>query len=107
MILSIPLNNKPLFAHLDKFFTPYKKVLFIKIKNSTKQVITTGQQATKNLFENSTPKVFDSINSTISGIKKHTNESERIREELEYSPTDFTQEEKKLILEALDKSPGL
>jgi len=69
LFLSIEIGNKPIFGHLYKMISPVTKGGQKLAESLFDSSVDKTQHYSKKLFDNSAPKVKDSIRSKMSGIK--------------------------------------
>jgi hypothetical protein len=69
LFLSIEIGNKPIFGHLYKMISPATKGAQKLAESLFDSSVDKTQHYSKKLFDNSAPKVKDSIRSKMSGIK--------------------------------------
>ena len=69
-ILSIDVGNKPLFSHLYEFVSPATKYAQKNTEGFLKKSISTTQDYSKKLFDNSVPRFKDSVKSKLSSQGK-------------------------------------
>lgn len=95
-ILSIPVNNRPLFGHLHKHTAPYTSRVFIQIADSVKRGIEKG----KRIFINSDPghDHSDVIMATQSSTL------DKNLEEVQIPEGEYTDEEKEVLEKVLKKA---
>lgn len=93
LLLSVPLNKKPLFFYLDSWAKPFTDRVFEHSKIVFWESIEDGKQFSKKVFNNSLP-VSD---------KKHVDKvqvqsSARVKEEIpKQSNDDYTEEERSML----------
>jgi hypothetical protein len=70
LFLSIEVNNRPIFGHIYKAISPATK----SAQNATEEFfgssVKTTKTYSKKLFDNSTPKIGDSVKSKMSAVRK-------------------------------------
>lgn len=71
LFLCIELGNKPIFSHIYKAISPATRSAQNLAESLFGSSIDKTQHFSKKLFENSAPKVKDSVRSKMSGIKNH------------------------------------
>lgn len=81
-ILSIRIDDKPIFTHIYKVISPATKYAQNATEGFFNRSMTTTQSYSKKLFDNSVPKVKDKVNSKLSAIKTSGGEpAEKITED--------------------------
>ena len=70
LFLSIEVSDKPIFAHIYKVISPATTAAQEATENFFDSSINKTQRYSKKLFDNSVPKVGDSVKSKMSGLKK-------------------------------------
>ncbi len=98
IILCVPVSQKNIFYYLDKAAAPYTEEIFSVIRSKAIE----GKKIGENFFNNSTPKVSDSVNSSYSSTKKKNNLEEQL--EHDHSEEPYTVEEKQMLLDILKKA---
>lgn len=71
LFLSIELGNRPIFGHIYNFISPTTKSAQRLTESLFDSSVNKTQHFSKKLFDNSAPKVRDSVRSKMSGIKNH------------------------------------
>ena len=92
LLLTVPLNDRPLFYHLHEKTSPYtNKIIFFMIEKAK-----TSVYSAKKLFINSNPALNeDTVNSKYSSVAKKIKKKEDLEKDL---PLDsYTVEEEELI----------
>lgn len=80
-ILSFEVKNKTLFHHIYGLISPASQLAQKKAAGLIEESLDTTQDYTKKLFNNSVPRLRDSVQSRLSSTKKHVKEpTERITE---------------------------
>ncbi len=69
VVLSINVNDKPLFSHLYKIIAPVTVPVEKSAKGFLSDSFESTQKVSKQLFDNSVPKVGDKISSKLSAPK--------------------------------------
>lgn len=69
LFLSIEINQKPIFGHIYKLISPMTRGAQEIAENFFDSSINKTQHYSKKLFDNSVPKVKDSVKSKMSAIK--------------------------------------
>jgi hypothetical protein len=69
LFLSIEIGSKPMFGHIYKLISPATKGTQKIAEGLLGSSVDKTQHFSKKLFENSAPKVRDSVKSRMSGIK--------------------------------------
>jgi hypothetical protein len=69
LFLSIEIGDKPIFGHIYKLISPATKGAQKVAENFFNSSADQTQHYSKKLFENSAPKMGDSVRSKMSGIK--------------------------------------
>lgn len=77
-LLSIEVGNKPLFSHIYGFISPVTKSAQNATENALSKSFDSTEAYTKKLFNNSVPKLKDSVKSQLSSQKKGAEPAERI-----------------------------
>jgi hypothetical protein len=93
LFLSIEIGDKPIFGHIYKLISPATKGAQKVAESFFDSSVDQTQHYSRKLFENSAPKMGDSVRSKMSGIKNHRGHPQE----------DLTTEDKK-ELDALIKS---
>jgi len=70
IILSFPLNKKPIFEYAHEWSKPITLQIYDHIKNQSKSILKSTIEFSKNIFKNSTPRELDKVRSGFSGVKK-------------------------------------
>jgi hypothetical protein len=70
LLLSITVKGKPLFTHLYGFISPVANYAQSGIENFFSRSLSSTQTYSKKLFDNSVPRMNDSVKSKLSGSKK-------------------------------------
>ena len=94
LFLSIEIGNRPIFGHIYKVISPATKYTQKGVENLFGAGVDSTQRYSKKLFENSVPKVGDSVRSKMSATKKKN----------AAAPLDDISKEDKQELDALIKS---
>ena len=94
LFLSIEVNNRPIFGHIYKVISPATIAAQEATEDFFGSSVKTTKTYSKKLFDNSTPKLRDSVKSKMSGIGKKTTE-----------PLEKITIEEKQELDELIKSP--
>ena len=71
LFLSIEIGDKPIFGHIYKLISPATRGAQKLAESLFDSSVDKTQHYSKKLFDNSAPKVKDSIRSKMSGIKNH------------------------------------
>jgi hypothetical protein len=74
LFLAIELNNQTIFSHIYKVISPGTKSAQSAVENFFDNSIHSTRHYSKKIFDNSVPKVKDSVKSKMSGIIKSKNE---------------------------------
>ena len=93
ILLSIPIKDRPLFLHINKFTAPYTSKLFAYTADGVQKGIKSG----KKFFSNSSPDLNDFIKSSKSAIKKEGQKSLELLDEKDLPLESYTAEEEELI----------
>jgi len=96
IILCVPVSQKNVFFYLDKAAAPYTKEIFSIIKKKAIE----GKKIGKKFFNNSTPKVSDSVNSSYSSTQKEHD----LGHHHGHHEEPYTVEEKQMLLNILKKA---
>lgn len=72
--LSINVKGKTLFSHIHTWIAPVTNLAQDKTQEFLDSTIHGTKSYTKKIFDNSVPKVRDSLKTKMSGIKKDVNE---------------------------------
>lgn len=88
LFLSIEVGNKPIFGHIYKMISPATKGAQEATEGFFNRSMNKTEKYSKKLFDNSIPKVNDSVKSKMSSVKKKTTEplediTEREKEQLD------------------------
>ncbi len=85
LFLSIEIGNKPIFSHIYKAISPATKAAQNATENFFNNSVDSTQKYSHKLFDNSVPRVKDSVKSKASSLKREVAEpAEKItREEKE------------------------
>lgn len=88
IFLSIEIGNKPIFTHLYKVISPATKGAQHATENFFNRSVTNTESFSKKIFDNSIPKVKDSVKSKMSSVRKKNAEplediTEREKEQLD------------------------
>ena len=70
LFLSIDIKGKTIFAHMYKFISPMTKTAKNAVENFFDSSVNTTQSYSKKIFDNSVPRVKDSVKSKMSGLSK-------------------------------------
>lgn len=70
LFLSIELKGKPIFGHIYNGISPATRAAQKGIENFFGSSMDKTQHYSKKLFDNSNPKLRDSVKSQMSGVKK-------------------------------------
>ena len=81
VMLSIPLNDKPLFNHLNDITHPLTKSILNKVERQTLSALSTLKDFGKKLFSNATPTYSDSISVKKSAISRNIPRKSKPQEE--------------------------
>ena len=82
LVMSISVNDKPLFGHIYEMISPATKSAQNATEGFFKRSMSSTQSYAKKLFDNSVPRVKDSVKSKLSSTRKEVAEpAERITEE--------------------------
>jgi hypothetical protein len=76
LLMSITVNNRPLFSHVYDLISPATKAAQNKTEEFFAQSLAETQAYSKKIFDNSLPKVKDSVKSKFSANKKIGEEPE-------------------------------
>lgn len=74
--MSITFNNKPLFSYVYEFISPTTKYAQNKVETFLSKSFESTESYSRKIFENSVPKVKDSVKSKLSAHKKMGGEPE-------------------------------
>ena len=66
LVLSINVKNKPIFAHIYGVISPATEAAQDSVENFFSNSFSSGSKVSKQLFDNSVPKVKDRISSKLS-----------------------------------------
>jgi hypothetical protein len=81
LVLSITVKDQPLFSYVYDFISPATKSAQDATEGFFKRSVSGTQSYSKKLFDNSVPRVKDSVKSKLSSTKKEVAEpAERITE---------------------------
>lgn len=88
IFLSIEIGNKPIFGHIYNVISPATKGAQNATENFFDRSVNKTEKYSKKLFDNSIPKVKDSVKSKMSAVKKKAAEplediTEREKEQLD------------------------
>lgn len=79
IFLSIEVNDRPIFGHIYKVISPATKSAQNATEDFFGSSVKTTKTYSKKLFDNSTPKLRDSVKSKMSGLgKKNAEPAETI-----------------------------
>lgn len=82
LVLSINVNNKPLFTHIYNFISPATTTVQNATEGFVKKSLSNTGEFSRKLFDNSVPKMKDSVKSKLSSQKRQGGEpAERITDE--------------------------
>jgi hypothetical protein len=70
IFLSIEVNNRPIFGHIYKVISPATKSAQSATEEFFGSSVKTTKTFSKKLFDNSNPKLRDSVKSKMSGLNK-------------------------------------
>lgn len=70
LFLSIEVNNRPIFGHIYKTISPATKSAQYATEDFFGSSVKTTKTYSKKLFDNSNPKLRDSVKSKMSAVKK-------------------------------------
>lgn len=70
LFMSITVNNRPIFSHVYEFISPATKFAQNKTEEFFAQSFQNTQSYSRKIFENSVPKVKDSVESKLSSTLK-------------------------------------
>lgn len=70
LFLSIDIKGKTIFAHMYQFISPATKTAQNAVEDFFDSSVDTTQSYSKKIFDNSVPKVKDSVKAKMSGLKK-------------------------------------
>lgn len=70
LFLSIEIGNKPIFAHIYKAISPATKAAQNATENFFNSSVDNTQKYSQKLFDNSVPRVKDSVKSKASSLKR-------------------------------------
>jgi len=68
--LSIEISDRPIFDHIYNKISPVTQAMQDKAESFFDGTVDSTQKVTKKFFDNSTPKVKDSVKSKMSSVKK-------------------------------------
>jgi hypothetical protein len=83
LFLSIEINHRPIFGHIYQMTSPATKGAQEVARNLFDSSVDKTQHFSKKLFENSVPKIKDSVRSKMSGIKNRPLEKITVEEKEE------------------------
>lgn len=72
--MSIEVNNRPMFSHVYEFISPATKYAQNKTEDFFAKSLESTQSYSKKIFDNSVPKVKDSVKSKLSAQQKAVGE---------------------------------
>lgn len=70
LFLSIEISDRPVFDHIYKRISPATQAMQDKAEAFFNGTVDGTQKVTKKFFDNSTPKIKDSVKSKMSSVKK-------------------------------------
>lgn len=70
LFMSITINNKPMFSHVYEFISPATKYAQSRTEDFFAKSFQSTQTYSKKIFDNSVPKVKDSVKSKLSAQGK-------------------------------------
>ncbi len=76
LFMSITVGNKPMFSYVYEFISPATKYAQNKAEDFFAQSFESTQSYSKKIFDNSVPKIKDSVKSKFSAQKKMGGEPE-------------------------------
>ncbi len=80
--LTIEVNNRPIFNHIYKVISPATTYVQDSVEGLFNKSIAGTKEYSRKLFDNSVPRVKDSVDSKLSGrAKKNAEPLERVTEE--------------------------
>ncbi len=80
--LTVEVNDRPIFTHIYKVISPATTYVQDSVEGLFKKSIAGTKEYTKKLFDNSVPKMKDSVDSKLSGrAKKNAEPLEKISED--------------------------
>ncbi|MBT5093662.1 MAG: hypothetical protein HOM21_05445, partial [Halobacteriovoraceae bacterium] len=100
--LSIPIQDHTLYQVIDQYSRPYTSQIFSILKTKTKETIEESKKVGRQLYENSSPSIKDSINETQSSTKKVSRKTKPINKPMHES---FTVEEEEILKKVLNNAP--
>ena len=81
-VLTVEVNDRPIFSHLYKVISPATTYVQDSVEGLFKKSVAGTKEYSKKLFDNSVPKVKDSVDSKLSGrAKKVAEPLEKVTEE--------------------------
>lgn len=98
VLLSIPVQNKPLFFYLNSWAKPITQEIFADSKDVLLKGVRQGKSFGKKLFNNTAPTI-DKINLSSSSIDKGKGEV-KVAPEIDHDET-YTEEEKDMLIKIL------
>jgi nicotinamide mononucleotide adenylyltransferase len=105
VLLSIPIQEKPIFYYLNEWARPITKEIFSSSRSAILEGVKETKTIGKKMFNNTRPKE-DEISTTSSSLDKHSHHEsidEEMRDEIEgiKHSDEFTDEEKNMLNQIL------
>lgn len=79
-LLSINIQGRPVFSHIYKFISPATKHAQQSAEDLMEKSLSTTRKYSKKLFDNSVPRMKDSVKSKLSSTQREGEPAEKITE---------------------------